>query len=56
MMLPGRACLNYNRSFCTLWARCFEGGSIVMNPTVCVHMGLMASACGAAWGGATECA
>ena len=27
-----------------------------MNPTVCVHMGLMASACGAAWVGATECA
>ena len=27
-----------------------------MNPTVCVHMGLMASACGATWGGTTECA
>ena len=47
MMLPGRVCLNCKRSFHTLWARFFEGEGIVGNPTVCVHVGLMASACGA---------
>ena len=58
MMPPRSVYLKCNRSFHTLWARCFEGGGNVRSVQlyVCVCVVLMGNVCGAAWGGAARCA